>query len=210
MRAGAGLMQIQAGIPVELVDVLQATILLFLVAEPGPAPAVPAARRQGGHAARPQTITRTYGSEAASLMDAAHHGLYGIPVLGLLFQLVGYLIAIVPPIAPIILQPATPLALGGAVRRHVRAVGRRQHRHRGDDARGGLHRLGRRRRRSRRVSAHGPAPLFGITPALLIGARSRRSLSAVLISPLHAWLSISVRADQIISGTIINIAAVRA
>jgi len=34
MRAGAGLMQIDANIPVELVDVLQATILLFLVASP--------------------------------------------------------------------------------------------------------------------------------------------------------------------------------
>jgi general nucleoside transport system permease protein len=34
MRAGAGLMQIKAQIPVELVDVLQATILLFLVASP--------------------------------------------------------------------------------------------------------------------------------------------------------------------------------
>jgi ABC-type uncharacterized transport system permease subunit len=34
MRAGAGLMQIRAGIPVELVDVLQAVILLFLVAAP--------------------------------------------------------------------------------------------------------------------------------------------------------------------------------
>ena len=34
MRAGAGLMQIKAGIPVELVDVLQAVILLFLVARP--------------------------------------------------------------------------------------------------------------------------------------------------------------------------------
>ena len=34
MRAGAGLMQIQAQIPAELVDVLQATILLFLVASP--------------------------------------------------------------------------------------------------------------------------------------------------------------------------------
>jgi general nucleoside transport system permease protein len=34
MRAGAGLMQIQAQIPVELVDVLQATILLLLVASP--------------------------------------------------------------------------------------------------------------------------------------------------------------------------------
>ena len=34
MRAGAGLMQIKAQIPAELVDVLQATILLFLVAGP--------------------------------------------------------------------------------------------------------------------------------------------------------------------------------
>jgi simple sugar transport system permease protein len=34
MRAGAGLMQIKAGIPVELVDVVQATVLLFLVASP--------------------------------------------------------------------------------------------------------------------------------------------------------------------------------
>jgi simple sugar transport system permease protein len=34
MRAGQGLMQIRAQIPVELVDVLQAVILLFLVASP--------------------------------------------------------------------------------------------------------------------------------------------------------------------------------
>ena len=34
MRSGAALMQIRAGIPVELIDVLQATILLFLVASP--------------------------------------------------------------------------------------------------------------------------------------------------------------------------------
>ncbi|CAN5753097.1 ABC transporter permease [soil metagenome] len=34
MRAGAGLMQIQAGVPAELVDLLQAIILLFLVASP--------------------------------------------------------------------------------------------------------------------------------------------------------------------------------
>ena len=32
-------------------------------------------------------------------------------------------------------------------------------------------------------------------------------LAGMLVSLLHAWLSISVRADQIISGTIINIAA---
>jgi simple sugar transport system permease protein len=32
MRAGSGLMQIEAGIPVEIIDVIQATILLFLAA----------------------------------------------------------------------------------------------------------------------------------------------------------------------------------
>src|SRR3954454_15412502 len=45
-------------------------------------------------------------------MDALASTLYGIPVVGLLFQLAGYLIAIVPPIAPIIMRSATPLALG--------------------------------------------------------------------------------------------------
>ena len=34
--------------------------------------------------------------------------LYSIPVLGLVFQLVGYLVDIVPNIAPIILRAATP------------------------------------------------------------------------------------------------------
>ena len=33
MRAGAGLMQIQAGVPAEIVDVLQAIILFFLAAD---------------------------------------------------------------------------------------------------------------------------------------------------------------------------------
>jgi simple sugar transport system permease protein len=51
-----------------------------------------------------------------------------------------------------------------------------------------------------------PSAFFGITPVLLI-AFVIAVASAVLVSLLHAWLSISVRADQIISGTIINIAA---
>ena len=51
-----------------------------------------------------------------------------------------------------------------------------------------------------------PTPFFGVTPALLI-ALGRAVLAAVVVSLVHAWLSISVRADQIISGTIINIAA---
>jgi simple sugar transport system permease protein len=63
MRAGAGQMQIQAGTPRELVDVLQAMILLVLVILPV------IARRLGGRGARvvpqeAQTITKSYASES--------------------------------------------------------------------------------------------------------------------------------------------------
>jgi simple sugar transport system permease protein len=66
MRAGSSLMQIRAGIPAEIVDVLQATILLFLVANEvlrrwfrlgGVKPAVGSGET---------TITKTYGKEAIS------------------------------------------------------------------------------------------------------------------------------------------------
>ena len=64
MRAGSSLMQIEAGIPAELVDVIQATILLVLVATP----VIRRILRLGG--ARPAiaatpTITATYGGEAS-------------------------------------------------------------------------------------------------------------------------------------------------
>jgi simple sugar transport system permease protein len=49
-------------------------------------------------------------------------------------------------------------------------------------------------------------PVFGITNTLL-AALVLAVLSGVVVSLVHAWLSISVKADQIISGTIINIAA---
>jgi len=51
-----------------------------------------------------------------------------------------------------------------------------------------------------------PSSFFGATPALFMGVVAAIA-AGVLISLLHAWLSISVRADQIISGTIINITA---
>ena len=51
-----------------------------------------------------------------------------------------------------------------------------------------------------------PGPIFGVTPALVMAVLAAIA-AGVLISLLHAWLAISVRADQIISGTIINILA---
>jgi simple sugar transport system permease protein len=52
-----------------------------------------------------------------------------------------------------------------------------------------------------------PTRIFGLTTPLLL-ALGAAILAGMLVSLLHAWLSISVRADQIISGAIINIAAI--
>jgi simple sugar transport system permease protein len=138
-------------------------------------------------------------------MDAIANALYGIPVVGLLFQLAGYLIAIVPPIAPIILRSATPLALGALCgvlceRSGVVNIG----------IEGTMLAaaftgwvvgvwLG-------PVVGSVPSAFFGVTPTLLIALGCALAVS-VAIAAVHAWLSISVRANQIIAGTIINIAA---
>ena len=64
MRAGAGLMQIQAQIPVEMVDVIQGIILLFLTADilVRRAFRLKAPRAQ---VAELQTVTKSYGGQAA-------------------------------------------------------------------------------------------------------------------------------------------------
>ena len=63
MRAGAPLMQIEAGVPVEIIDVIQGVILIFLAAE------VVVRRifrlRTAAGAGELQTITRTYGEKVA-------------------------------------------------------------------------------------------------------------------------------------------------
>jgi len=64
MRAGAGLMQIEPQIPAELVDVLQAMILLFLVASPVLRRVFRLRGVQSGLGSA-DTLTRTYGGEAA-------------------------------------------------------------------------------------------------------------------------------------------------
>jgi simple sugar transport system permease protein len=138
-------------------------------------------------------------------MDAIANGLYGIPLLGLLFQLAGYLIAIVPPIAPIILRAATPLALGAMCgvlceRSGVVNIGI-EGTMLAAAFTGWVVGVG-----LAPIIQSSPSPIFGVTPVLLI-ALAAALLVAVGIAAVHAWLSITVRADQIISGTIINIAA---
>jgi len=138
-------------------------------------------------------------------MDPFINVLYAIPLVGLLFQFAGYLIAILPQNAPIILQSATPIALAALCGVMCE--------------RSGVVNIG---IEGMMLTAAfvgwmagviiapmipaDPAPIFGMTPALVI-AFVLAVLSAVAVSLLHAWLSITVKADQIISGTIINIAA---
>jgi ABC-type uncharacterized transport system permease subunit len=51
-----------------------------------------------------------------------------------------------------------------------------------------------------------PMPYFGFTLPLLIGLVAAIA-AGMLVALLHAWLAVSLRIDQIISGTIINIGA---
>ena len=66
MRAGSGLMQIEAGIPVQMVDVLQGTILFFLAAEIVIRKwfRIRGTGAPGEVKAEAATVTRTYGSGA--------------------------------------------------------------------------------------------------------------------------------------------------
>jgi ABC-type uncharacterized transport system permease subunit len=138
-------------------------------------------------------------------MDQLINLLYGIPLAGLLFQFAGYLIAIIPPVAPILLQSATPLVLAALCGVMCE--------------RSGVVNIGIEGLMLTAafvgwiagvilapIFASEASPIFGATPALMI-ALVLAVLASVLVSLLHAWLSITVRADQIISGTIINIAA---
>jgi simple sugar transport system permease protein len=131
--------------------------------------------------------------------------IYGIPVIGILIQFIGYLVEHLPDSGPVILAAATPLGFGalcGVV-----------------CERSGVVNIGIEGTMLTAaftgwvasftaVSVLGPqvAGPLGVTPALLIGLFAA-IMSSVAISLLHAWLSISLRVDQIISGTIINILA---
>src|SRR6266480_3271530 len=123
-----------------------------------------------------------------------------LPVLGLLLQFIGYLVSVTTTNGQLIITLSTPIALGalcgfmnersGVVNigiegmmisaafaaQFVAAV-----------AQSG-------------VSPTGGGPL-GITGPLLIGLVAAL-ITGVLVSAVHAYLSITIRADQIISGTI--------
>ena len=133
--------------------------------------------------------------------------LYNIPVLGFILQFIVYLVDVIVNghIAPIILGLATPIALGALCgvmneRSGVVNIGIE-----------GMMLFAAYIAFMTALFVHQsfpsePGPFFGMTPALIMGVIAAIA-AGILISLLHAWLSISVRADQIISGTIINITA---
>jgi simple sugar transport system permease protein len=125
-----------------------------------------------------------------------------LPVIGIILQLIGYLVAVLIENAALIITVATPIGLGalcgfmnersGVVNIGIEGmmiVAAFTAWYAASLLVGVL------------PSTAGP---LGITLPLLVGLIAAL-IAGVLVSLVHAWLSISVRADQIISGTIINI-----
>ena len=132
---------------------------------------------------------------------------YGIPILGVLFQFIGYVIEVTPGIAPIVLGLATPIAFGamcGVMNERSGIVNIGIEGMMLSAAFAGFLAAGLWAQAFPAEPFGGP---FDATPALLIGVFVA-ILTAMLLSALHAWLSISIGADQIISGVIINVAAI--
>ncbi len=115
----------------------------------------------------------------------------------LLWEFVVYLVTVLPDLLPIILALATPLALGalcgvlnersGVVNIGIEGI-MLMAAFFGYLTAFALH----------EAIGTGAALVLGIAAAVLVGA---------LLGLLHAWLSVTVRADQIIAGTMMNIAA---
>ena len=132
--------------------------------------------------------------------------LYGIPILGVLFQFLGYLIEVTPGIAPIVVGLAAPIALGalcGVMNERSGIVNIGIEGLMLSGAFAGFLVAGLVHPSMGPVEGWGP---FGVTPALLAGVVAA-IVVAMALSALHAWLSITIATDQIISGVIINVAA---
>jgi ABC-type uncharacterized transport system permease subunit len=133
--------------------------------------------------------------------------LFDIPILGIAFQFVEYMIRVMTINGAVILALAAPIALGALCGFM--------------NERSGVVNIGIEGMMiaaafagwfvaSAVVQLFPEQPkadwLFGATPALLVGLVAA-VVTGMLVSLVHAWLSITVKADQIISGVVINIVA---
>ena len=139
-------------------------------------------------------------------MDSLLHTLNGIPVLGILFQLIEYLLNALPFISRVAAQLAVPICLAALCgvmceRSGVVNIGLEgimlTAAFTGWFAESVIIGI---------IGPGTPTPVLGLTAPLVLGVLAA-IIAGMLLSLLHAWLSISVRADQIIAGAIINIAA---
>jgi ABC-type uncharacterized transport system permease subunit len=136
-------------------------------------------------------------------MDLAF--LFDIPIAGIFFQLIGWLIDVIVLFAPSILRSATPIAFAALCGVMCE--------------RSGVVNIG--IEGTMLVAAFvgwyagvllGPilgtegTAIFNASPTLLV-ALGFAILAGMTVATLHAWLSVTVKSDQIINGTIINIAA---
>jgi len=139
-------------------------------------------------------------------MDQLFQTINGIPVIGLIAQLIGYLVQELPFLSHAAVSISIPIifaALCGVVceRSGVVNIGLEGIMLTAAFVGWVVGVL------AQQVLGHGdPTAIFGFTLPLII-ALIAAILAGMLLSLLHAWLAISVRADQIISGTIINIIA---
>ena len=139
-------------------------------------------------------------------MDQLATFLYSIPVVGVFFELIGYLVATMPNIAPIYVALAAPIALGalcGIMNERSGVVNIGIEGMMLSSAFSAFLVAG---LVAQAMGPTDPSLLFGLTIPILCGVAAAIA-TGMLVSTLHAWLSISIRADQIISGTIINILA---
>ena len=132
--------------------------------------------------------------------------LFEIPVIGLAFQLADYLLRVLTLNGTVILALATPLALGALCGFM--------------NERSGVVNIGIEGMMLAsaftgwfvaslvvQILPDEPEWVLGATPAILIGLLAAVG-TGMIISAVHAWMSITLRVDQIISGTIINIVAI--
>ena len=181
MRAGAGLMQITDQIPAEIVDVIQAIILLFLAADILVRRVFRMRGATAGRLTELQTVTKSYGGQGGPLMDGDRERASTASRCSASSSSSSATWSrSLPDIAPIILALATPLALGALCgvmceRSGVVNIGIE-----GMMLTSGLRRLPGRRRSSPRPCPPSRSPIFGVTPAVLLGV-----LAAVIAGMLR-------------------------
>ncbi|MFL5726462.1 MAG: ABC transporter permease [Chloroflexota bacterium] len=132
--------------------------------------------------------------------------LFDIPILGWVLQLIAYILDHLQFLGPQTLQLATPIALGALCGVMCERSGVVNIAIEGLMLTAAFVGFMVAMLVSEAMPDATPSPIFGATPALLIGVLAA-VVAGMLVSALHAWLSVSVLANQIISGTAINILA---